>query len=521
VLSPDDITSRSFLVSLRGYDRDEVHAFLAQVADAVRDREDRIGELEELATAPAEPATPAEAPPAESAAPEVAAPTSPSELFAEIGRETQRILEAAQAAGDDLRRHAEEEAAQLRTTTQEETDALRASAEEETAELRRTTKEATDREIKAARAEATKIIADGERRLESLEQTLAELTAARDALAGSIRDVGRSVERTLRDLVADDEPTTTMREAVTASVRQDAAPAEVAEAAEAEPAESEPDPEPEEHGAADADVAADVPTTSDTDELPLTPAAGEDEGGAEEASEATPTEPLPAELVEEAQALRAAGLAPLHPKLVRKLKRGLQDLQNGMLDRLRRADAKGEADTFLPDYTAIATLSALSEEFLTNAWWAGTASGEALADEEVEAPEPAGGLAEELTSALADQLMAQLATGLQEGLGAQEDIVGLGERIGAIFSAVKEAPVEELAALALLRTYEEGLHAAWATGSTSGRHWALAAEPPCEDPRCADNNRAGAVPLATPFPSGQMNPPVRVGCNCTTVPATR
>lgn len=36
MLSPDEIAAREFVVSLRGYDRDEVHAFLNRVAEDLR-----------------------------------------------------------------------------------------------------------------------------------------------------------------------------------------------------------------------------------------------------------------------------------------------------------------------------------------------------------------------------------------------------------------------------------------------------------------------------------------------------
>jgi DivIVA domain-containing protein len=609
VLSPEDITSRSFLVSLRGYDRDEVHAFLAQVADTVRDLRERADELEELATAPSSDETPAAAAPVEAPAAE------PASLFAQIGQETQRILEAAQTAAEEirgkaeaaaaelrrgaeaetaelrqtaeaevaeLRQTAEAEVAELRQTAEAETAAQRETAQQEADELRRSAKEAAEREVKTARAEATRIIAEGERERETLEATVAGLTATRDELADTPRTVGRSVERSLRDLVPAPAPSATMREAVTAAVREDAeaerpeaavdeadtadeptgedaaaedaageeAAVEESAVAESAVAESAVEESAVESGAAEEpgtdesalaehedEAAVEESAGDDTDELPpvaveaaaaespdLDEAAAAPEGDgtipaavteavlADQVSEPTPI------LMEDAQSLRAQALAPLHPKLVRKLKRGLQDLQNGVLDRLRRADAKGEVDQFLPDYTAVSTLSALSEEFLVTAWWAGTASGELLAGEEVEAPEPEPGLAEELTSAIAERLLDALATGLAEGLGAGEDIVALGERIGVIFSEVKQSPVEELAALALLRTYEAGLLASWGAGHTTHRHWGVATEPPCAEERCAENRRSGPVPIGSPFPSGHMSPPVAVGCNCTTVP---
>jgi DivIVA domain-containing protein len=601
VLTPEDITARSFLVSLRGYDRDEVHAFLAQVADQLRDLQERIDELEEALTTPAPASAPDPAPVAAPAA-APAAPTSTTDLFAQIGQETQRILEAAQTAGDELRRKAEADAeAELREAHAEaerELEAARAEAERE----RTTARAEADRELKTARAESTKVIAEGERRREATEAVVAALTERRDALAATLRTLGKTVEQTLRELVPDAEPTATLREAVTAEADREAASTLDVPPTAAEPVvvAHEPDevpddgaatddaaPDAETNGAAtdaaatdaaatdgaedDAEVEApDVAETAELDpaavaaatapmraaeasaapdveaedaaddaddaatpeaaEPTLDPAADADDATAAVEDErdvaavevmdddALSSSDLDPGLLEQAQALRAQALAPLHPKLVRKLKRGLQDVQNGLLDRIRRAEAKGTVTDFVPDAEALGALDDLAEEFLVTAWWGGTASGELLAGEEVDAPEPDRDLAPDLTAALTDQLLTALEAALAEGLAAGEDVIGIGERVGRVFSDLKEEPVEELSALALLRTYEEGLAAAWQVGGPTHRHWALAAEPACTDARCAANNRSGPAPLGAPFPSGHDAPPVRVGCNCTTVP---
>ena len=108
MLTPEEIQSREFLVSLRGYDRDEVHAFLGRVAEQLAQTEakasqlqqrlDRFKEQQPAVAGLAEPA------PSQQVSPE------PSAMFAEIGKETQRILEAAQEAGSQIQRKARQEA---------------------------------------------------------------------------------------------------------------------------------------------------------------------------------------------------------------------------------------------------------------------------------------------------------------------------------------------------------------------------------------------------------------------------
>jgi DivIVA domain-containing protein len=569
-VTPEDITSRTFLVSLRGYDRDEVHAFLEQVAEELQELQHRNAELEQpLAAAssddPEAVAVAAAAAREAAAADPAGVATQPSDVFAHIGRETQRILEAAQEAGHDLRQRAADE---------------------------------SERQVRDAKVRAAEIIAEGERRREAIEVNVTQLTDARDQLAGRLLDLGRQVERSLEELLPETEaaPRVGGRERTSARaggaspfVRASAgvAVANGEESAEDDPeraapeassaAAEEPDAAPEatalsegrgangsaaswadvphvdepslrtdgggaqvgvetgvpaaaaDHGRADVSVPAPQPDSEPSAFIPeLTHRQASAADGADGVSMEPPAaaeRPFPIErdidpgVLDQAQALRAQALAPLHPKLVRKLKRGLQDVQNGVLDQLRRADGTGEPAAFLPDAEAFAALGQLSEKFLASAWWAGCASGELLSDREVDVPNPLTGFSDELTAALTRELTAGLEEELRLGIEAGDDVEELGERVGEVFAEVREAPVEEQSALALLRTYEEGMRTSWQVGGSTHRLWARATEPPCTDPRCDDNHRAGPVPLEEPFPSGHHVPPSRVGCNCTTLPA--
>ena len=105
MLTPEEIQSREFLVSLRGYDRDEVHAFLGRVAEQLAQTEAKSSQLQQRldrlkAQQPSAAGLAEPAPASQQASPE------PSAMFAEIGKETQRILEAAQEAGQQIQRKA-------------------------------------------------------------------------------------------------------------------------------------------------------------------------------------------------------------------------------------------------------------------------------------------------------------------------------------------------------------------------------------------------------------------------------
>lgn len=571
MLTPEEIQSREFLVSLRGYDRDEVHAFLGRVAEQLaqtdakaaqlQQRLDRLKEQQPSVAGLAEPA-----PAAQQASPE------PSAMFAEIGKETQRILEAAQEAGQQIQRKARQEA---------------------------------DRDLQAARGQAAKLIAEGERRREHIERVVSELEQARAAMSVQLRGVGRTIEQTLRELAADGEGSTTVREALGSQATEQAPPAaartsaggsrpsRAASAATAEatpPPEktSEPEPEPEpqppaadttdepaqpdetaeesapaEPAAQEAPAAtapsatehnapADTPTEpviaadEGTQDAPAAPApaateettAGTGQGRdtasaatatatAPPAAAAAPTEPAmpPADATaagdeeKDPQGLRAQALSPLHPKLVRKVKRELQEIQNIALDKMRRAKGEGEVEDFLPSDEDTSGLGEGSEELLQQAWRAGAASAAVLADRELGEPDDVPDLAGTFLADAAERVRSGLSSTLRMGLSADEGQQALSDRIGAVFSEFKGAQAEELAATHLIRAYEYGLLGAWTSGGVGARQWVMGREPRCPEAKCRSNDQSGAVPVNESFPSGHDVPPVHIGCTCTTIPA--
>ncbi|HUG85026.1 MAG TPA: DivIVA domain-containing protein, partial [Euzebya sp.] len=122
MLTPEEIQSREFLVSLRGYDRDEVHAFLDEVAVAFTQLRAEAGDSPPVGDAPAVQDRADATADGDDAEPAV----SP---FAAIAAETQRILEAAQAAGEEMRKRAQREA-------ESDRQELLSSAEDEVVGLR-------------------------------------------------------------------------------------------------------------------------------------------------------------------------------------------------------------------------------------------------------------------------------------------------------------------------------------------------------------------------------------------------
>lgn len=157
-MTPDEIRAREFLVSLRGYDRDEVHSFLDQIAKYVRELQAQVQNFQKGQPAPV-PADPALAPPLPTA--------DTSAFFEDLGKTTQRILEAAHEAGSEIQRRARNEA---------------------------------DRELAEACSHAGKLIAEGQRRREVIETVVRMLEERRAALAEDLRGLGQVIDQVLTDL---------------------------------------------------------------------------------------------------------------------------------------------------------------------------------------------------------------------------------------------------------------------------------------------------------------------------------
>ncbi|HEY5727688.1 MAG TPA: DivIVA domain-containing protein, partial [Acidimicrobiia bacterium] len=150
-ITPDDIRQRQFEVGRRGYDRDEVERFRAEVAETVEELsqtisgfEARLGQLgiddvpdlgEEL-----------------------------SRVAAEVGT----ILEDARRAATEMRRRAEEDATRWRADAERDAGASRLEAETEAAEWRSQAQaEATEQRSSAA-ADTERLRAEAQRQTEEL-----------------------------------------------------------------------------------------------------------------------------------------------------------------------------------------------------------------------------------------------------------------------------------------------------------------------------------------------------------------
>ncbi|MDP8969677.1 MAG: hypothetical protein M3N52_04105, partial [Actinomycetota bacterium] len=228
-----------------------------------------------------------------------------------------------------------------------------------------------------------------------------------------------------------------------------------------------------------------------------------------------------AELPREAgpQELRAAVLAALHPKLVRTINRGLQELHNHALNRVRRAPGRADLEALLPTEEQIGSLTELADDLLDQAYRAGTRSASSLAGRTLPEPAAPRDLDADFFGELVDRVHSGLAATLRTGLSAGEGRPSLSNRVGVVFGELKGPRAEELAASHLVHAYELGMLDAWSAGGVTSRRWVLGKEPRCPEGRCRHNDRTGALPIGQAFPSGHDVPPVHVGCTCTTLPS--
>lgn len=147
--SPEEIESKEFLITLRGYDKDEVQAFLRAVAADYR------GVVEGARTA---------------------APVSTgSNPFESLGEEVGTVLKVARESANALRQKAEDEAAATRRRAEEESAALRNAA---SAAAKRLTEEAERHAIEVrahAERDAGERLRETARRVERLQGTETKL----------------------------------------------------------------------------------------------------------------------------------------------------------------------------------------------------------------------------------------------------------------------------------------------------------------------------------------------------------
>jgi DivIVA domain-containing protein len=220
-LAPDDVARHTFGSVRRGFDPNEVRAYLESIAVSLRGVAERERELlSELADADHRAANPV---------------LDEATLTAAVGTETARVLHSAHEVAGEMVANAEAEATRLLTDARDEIEQLRAQTEarlaEQTAaaeaaagELRERTNQQIASGLDAARSDAeemmsqareqcramveeaqglrARVLADLARRRKVLHVQIEQLRAGRERLADTVHDVRRSVDAIAEDLFA-------------------------------------------------------------------------------------------------------------------------------------------------------------------------------------------------------------------------------------------------------------------------------------------------------------------------------
>lgn len=164
--TPEEIESKEFLITLRGYDKDEVNAFLRAVAADYRSAMSRQGT-------------------------DIAVPSSSYEA---LGAEISTVLSTAKQSAETIRRRAEEEATEARRRAEEESRQLRDAASKA---AKRLTEEAERHSIEvraSAEREAGDRLRESARRVERLQATETKVRQRLYSLEATLKQIRQELE---------------------------------------------------------------------------------------------------------------------------------------------------------------------------------------------------------------------------------------------------------------------------------------------------------------------------------------
>ncbi|MGH9274711.1 MAG: hypothetical protein ACRDZU_08705, partial [Acidimicrobiales bacterium] len=200
-------------------------------------------------------------------------------------------------------------------------------------------------------------------------------------------------------------------------------------------------------------------------------------------------------------AARRAALESVDKELGRRLKRGLADEQNEVLDLLRRAKPHGVDDLLPgPDEHAARWAEAVTECLADAAaagadWSGGTAS-------------PVADLADELARSLTGPLRERIDRSFVASDGNLDDVA---DRVRALYREWKGKRLTETSSHFAAAAYARGVYDGLAADALV--RWVVdPAAGPCPD--CDDNVLAGHLAKGADFPTGNACAPAHPGCHC-------
>ena len=277
--------------------------------------------------------------------------------------------------------------------------------------------------------------------------------------------------------------------------------------------------------ATDEDEAEDATDTTDVDEVGHGADRNAVEAALAEADAAAGRAPAPTPTVDADPAMvRERSLAGVRPGMLRRLRRSLQELQNGVLESVRVRGDDVTADDLLPTDAEAGALAEVARVFLDAGYRAGRADAPVMTGGDVlQDPPTDSTLVSDTADAMARELLAELRTtlapSLRAGIEAIEPDASLSERVGEVFRDLKGPVIETVVDRHLTRTYGRATLAGWSEGGVSRVAWVLGDETRCPEGVCRANEAEGAVELGSDFSSGHAVPLAHDGCTCALQPA--
>ena len=539
-ISTGDIARHSFAVVRRGFDTDEVRAYLQSVSRTIEEMEERTEELQARLEEAEERA-------AHPVVDEATLTSSLGQHSAQIIRhaheEATKIVTEAQESATTLLRDTQSQVEELQTRTETSTaqrvvevERLVANAEQEAREesARILSEAVAEGEALLARAKdegralleqvqeaRRRVLSDLASKRRSIGMQIEQLRAARDEMAASVHGVRDKVDAILAQLDRTDDEARAAALAVGDQLRVHGTPdgPHDQDALEGPGAEGDGD----EHGDAptsetevvgdDAEAAAEAPSV---DELFARIRAGSEGAEPRDQGPMAPTQAVPVTEHEtpevpsaeagpdgELIARRDELLGPVAAKLSRAVKRALGDDQNRLLDQLRNAPSSGGEELLGPEDAHVAVYAdaargVLGEAYSAGAMFAGTG-----------AATPPAATIEQTANGLARGVVTMLRRRIAEGTD------DAGDTVGAAFREWRGERVERLAGDHATHAFSAG--AAAAVGADHKMRWVVTSAGGCSD--CEDNALAGAVSATESFPTGHAYPPAHAGCRCLVAPA--
>jgi DivIVA domain-containing protein len=531
--SPEAVAGATFSTARKGFDPDQVHSFLRQVAAELSRAQERERYLEQ-----------------ELVALRRAGPAQLDEdtVTRMLGEEATRILQTARESGNQIRARAEDNAARLLRESTEESQRQREEADLEAA--RRRSDAVADAEaelamakqqgremVEEARAYRERVLGELSRRRELARQQIEQLVHGRDRLLEAFeraRMVAIDVVAEISPLgspeeYAEFEPTGPLSMIPPVPIGDDevdeveAAPKESVESAElpeAAVAETEAPQVPE---IPDATIVP-FPTTAedaaagkgDVDELFARLRGDQDEPAPDSEVEPDADTAEVAEVPETPFQQRDAVLVPLIVASARKLKRVLADEQNEVLDALRRKEPVRSVDELLPPSAEQAEryAGAIGAELVLAAE-AGAESVKGTLDLDLGAAGTLAPARESVVSALVAPLGERLQRCIDEGDGDNDAVT---RRARAVYREWKTQRIDEQLDDVFRVAYGRGACDALEPGTPVT--WIVDPDgPACPD--AEDNSLAGTISLGEGFPTGHTCGPAHAGCRCLVVVADR